>query len=156
MIQAEELTNLIKDLQDASGKEAEVLVTEVVHATTERVGDLARAYAPKDTHELANSIETTSGPSWGQVRATAPHAVFVEFGTWQFNVHNPKSGTYTIRPTNAQALRFQVGGQVVYAKKVEHPGIEPQPFVGRAANEVVDEFAELLGRAGIQLVVRSV
>lgn len=156
MIQAEELTDLIKDLQAASGREAEELVTEVIHATTERVGDLAKAYAPKDTHELANSIETTSGPTWGRVRATAPHAVFVEFGTWQHNIHNPKSGTYTIRPVNAQALRFEVGGEVVFAKKVEHPGIEPQPFVGRAANEVVDEFAELLSRAGIRMIVRSV
>lgn len=155
-VHANQLLDLVEDLRRASGREAEELTTEVIHATTEHTADLARHYAPRVTGELINSIGTQTGPGWGRVRATAEHAAFVEFGTWSHNIHEPKTGTYEIRPVRAKALAFQSGGRTVFAKKVEHPGIPAQRPIGRAADDVVDEFAWLLGSVGVQLIVRSV
>lgn len=43
---------------------------------------------------------------------------------------------HRIRPRNRQALRFNVGGQVVFAKVVNHPGTRARPFLVRALREV--------------------
>jgi len=40
---------------------------------------------------------------------------------------------HTIEPVNATILRFKVGGQIVWAKKVNHPGTAAQPFMAPAA-----------------------
>lgn len=40
--------------------------------------------------------------------------------------------------TNRSALRFTVGGRVVYAKVVHHPGAKPDPFLD-AAERATDE-----------------
>jgi HK97 gp10 family phage protein len=49
------------------------------------------------------------------------YAVYVERGT----------RPHIIRPRSARALRFMVGGETVFAKKVKHPGTKPQPFFQR-------------------------
>lgn len=43
---------------------------------------------------------------------------------------------HVIRPRRRQALRFVVGGRVVYAKVVHHPGTRARPFLTRALIEV--------------------
>jgi hypothetical protein len=49
---------------------------------------------------------------------------------------------YEITPTNADALRFNVhepntgGTKTVFAQKVMHPGVEPQPFMRPAIDQV--------------------
>jgi hypothetical protein len=40
---------------------------------------------------------------------------------------------HVIRPRKAKALRFVVGGKVVFARKVNHPGNKPFKFLYRAA-----------------------
>ncbi|MFC9604538.1 hypothetical protein ACFTTN_13900 [Streptomyces niveus] len=42
---------------------------------------------------------------------------------------------HIIRPRRAKALRFQVGGRVVFAAYVRHPGTRPNDFMGRALRE---------------------
>jgi hypothetical protein len=39
---------------------------------------------------------------------------------------------HLIRPVRAKALRFTVGGQVVYARLVHHPGNKPNDFLRKA------------------------
>jgi hypothetical protein len=39
---------------------------------------------------------------------------------------------HLIRPRRARALRFTVGGDVVFAKLVRHPGTRANDFMGRA------------------------
>lgn len=59
----------------------------------------------------------------GTVRSTHPASIFV------LNSTRP----HQIRPRNPNGvLRFTVGGRVVYAKLVMHPGTRAQPFLQEA------------------------
>ncbi|MFD5788567.1 hypothetical protein ACFWH1_18335 [Streptomyces sp. NPDC127037] len=42
---------------------------------------------------------------------------------------------HIIRPRRRKALRFEVGGRVVFAKLVHHPGTKPNNFLKRALRE---------------------
>lgn len=59
------------------------------------------------------------------IRAGAPHAVFVEYGT----------RPHAIEPRRARVLRFVQAGQVRFAKRVWHPGTKPTHFMDDAATE---------------------
>jgi len=44
---------------------------------------------------------------------------------------------HVIRPRNARALRFEVaGGRIVFARRVNHPGNAPNPFIRNAVHRV--------------------
>lgn len=61
-----------------------------------------------------------------QVAAEVPHARY----------HHDGTPPHVIEPRRAKALRFTVGGAVVFAVKVNHPGTRPNPFLTDAAREV--------------------
>jgi hypothetical protein len=150
-----DLLEFAQTLESAGSSTAEDVTTAVIHSMGEEVAKLAYQYAPKDTYQLANSIEVRKGPREARVVATAPHAAYVEFGTWSHNVISPKSGTYTIRPKKpGGVLRFTgKDGRTVFTKKVEHPGVKAQPFLGPANSEVLDRFVGTLANVGVMLVV---
>ncbi|MEU1550199.1 hypothetical protein [Nocardia sp. NPDC005745] len=79
--------------------------------------------------ELRDSMghNVTTEPSRAQlvVFARARHAAWVHDGT----------RPHEIRPLNAKALRFEVGGRVVFARRVWHPGYAGNPFLRDAVNE---------------------
>jgi hypothetical protein len=58
----------------------------------------------------------------------------VEFGT----------SPHTITPNDAEVLRFEVDGEVVYTQKVEHPGTDPRPFLRPAVNEARRDPGEFI------------
>jgi len=62
------------------------------------------------------------GDFQGVVNVRHPAALYVLGGT----------RPHVIRPVRAKALRFTVGGQVVYAKVVFHPGTKPNDFLREA------------------------
>jgi len=49
---------------------------------------------------------------------------------------NDGARPHIIRPKRRQALRFVVGGEVVYARVVHHPGNKGSHFLDRALREV--------------------
>jgi len=59
----------------------------------------------------------------GDLDDSVPHARFHHDGT------NP----HVIRPVRAKMLRFTVGGAVVFARVVNHPGTKPNPYLVDAA-----------------------
>ena len=58
--------------------------------------------------------------------ANTPYAVY----------HHDGTSPHVIRPRNARVLRFQVGGVVVYAMHVQHPGTKPNRFLLEAIRDV--------------------
>lgn len=57
-----------------------------------------------------------------RIRNTRPYAKALEHG----------SKPHLIRPKKRSALRFSVGGKLVFAKRVMHPGTKPTRFLFRA------------------------
>lgn len=90
---------------------------------------------PVKTGGLRNSIRKDVDESrlQAQIGAAARHAPYVEFGT----------RPHSIEPVRARALRFTVGGEIVFARLVRHPGTKPQLFVRRAAEETIAALKEL-------------
>jgi len=115
----------------------EPLMRSLVRDVTEYAYLLARfEEAPERTGRLKRSIKRKVRGTKGEVRAEAPYAVFVEKGT----------RPHIIRPVRARALRFQVGGEIVFAKLVHHPGTKPNPFMRRAAERTAQKIPDLFGK----------
>lgn len=92
----------------------------------------ARILAPVDTGRLRSSGKIEYSGFFGfrpkaVVRFDVNYAEFVNDGT----------RPHIIRPKNAKALRFRVGGQVVYARVVHHPGTRGTRFLDRALRDVL-------------------
>lgn len=89
--------------------------------------------------------------AWGYLINYTPYGAYVEYGTkahriWPKAAHKligPVRDGQTRRATGKGphehivgrgiALRFRVGGQIVFAKMVRHPGTPPLPFMQPAA-----------------------
>ena len=83
----------------------------------------ARERAPVRTGKLRESISLVKVNDLHYVVGSPlDYAVFVERGT----------RPHIIKPKRARALRFEVGGEVVFARLVRHPGTKPNPFFARA------------------------
>lgn len=81
-----------------------------------------------DLYEELDDLEDAySGPSEDWVVGTpVDYAPIVEYG----------SSPHTITPDDAEVLRFEIDGEVIYTDEVNHPGTDPQPFFRPAVNEV--------------------
>jgi HK97 gp10 family phage protein len=96
----------------------------------------AQDLVPVRTSQLRTSITEIvhDNPLMGTVSVGQPYGKFVEFGT----------APHVIVPRNAKALAFTVGGKLVFAKKVNHPGTKGKPFMQPAFEQnrqnVLDYF----------------
>lgn len=81
-----------------------------------------------DLYEGLDDLEDDySGPVEDWITGTpVEYAPIVEYG----------SSPHTITPDNAEVLRFEIDGEVIYTDEVQHPGTDPQPFFRPAVNEV--------------------
>lgn len=92
------------------------------------VANSAKQRSPVDTGNLRNSItiqplRVVGSAISGGVSADANYAMFVHDGT----------KPHVIRPKKAGGvLRFTVGGSVVFARSVNHPGTKARPFLMNA------------------------
>ena len=108
-------------------------------ATTRMTNDLKNG-APVDTGELrrktgAEVTSTTKSRITAVAVIDVDYAVFVTQGT-RF---------HTIRPKRAGGvLVFKMGGVTVFAKKVNHPGNDPNPFF----DKVIKRWNRYLQLAG--------
>lgn len=102
-----------------------------------RTATQARQDVPVRTGNLGRQIGegpiSMIGPktAHGSVHDNADYALYVHEGT----------RPHVIRPKNAQALRFNVGGREVFAKRVDHPGTKARPFLRNAGLRVAAEEA---------------
>ena len=94
-----------------------------------------RRRAPVRSGALRASIRKHVREFEGYVGPTAPHAIYVEYGT----------RPHTISAVNARVLAFEVRGRMIFTPIVRHPGTKPQPFMRETAAEVkrrIPEFWE--------------
>lgn len=75
----------------------------------------------------------------------------VKVGHWVLRSSNKvarylESGTkaHTIRPKSKSVLRFQSGGGLVFAKKVNHPGTKPIGYVAKEEDLIEKEIVRKL------------
>lgn len=80
-----------------------------------------------DTRDSIAVVKSFSwrGPQW-RVVVNDPVGQFLELGT----------RPHKIRARNAKVLRFEVGGRVVYARVVNHPGTKATHFLAKATRQV--------------------
>lgn len=114
---------LNRTLRDASRRELREAGRQVVNR--------AKVLAPVDTGRLRASIRADP-PRIFSLRGSLTVGSDVEYAA----MVNDGTRPHTIRPRRAQALRFTVGGRVVYARVVQHPGTRARPFLDRALREV--------------------
>lgn len=102
-------------------------------SVTRRIANQARADVPVKTGNLGRSIREDEirfiGPFVAEsgVTAHAPYSAAVHQGT----------RPHVIRPRRAEALRFEIGGRVVFSKLVHHPGVRGRPFLRNAAERIL-------------------
>lgn len=74
--------------------------------------------SPVNTGRLRNSIKVVPSEN-GITIWMVDYGLFVEFGT----------PPHIIEPNSKKSLKFKGKGGQVFAKKVNHPGTRPNPFI---------------------------
>lgn len=136
----------------ARWSEAPAIVREELAAgmrdATNAARDEIKSRTPVRTGALRSSIvsrftQVGSSEFRGEVSVLNPGAVYVRFVEDDTRAH-------VIRPRFTQALRFSVGGRVVFARAVNHPGTTGQHFfrdgAAAAAPRVRRIFSARLGQ----------
>lgn len=104
--------------------------TELREASRQVV-NRAKVLAPVRTGRLRSSIRAEP-PRIFSLRGSVTVGSDLEYAA----MVNDGTRPHIIRPRARQALRFEVGGRIVFAKVVRHPGTRANPFLDRALREV--------------------
>lgn len=134
---------------NAIAKPRDLLRTVQLDAVAE-----AKKLVPRKTGNLGRSIGPGGlGNTFAIVHATAGYAAFVELGT----------KPHVIRPRNRSVLAWSTAGtrlsgrptaaarrsgSMAFARKVNHPGTKPQPYLIPAAKTA-------LGRVGVRQIIET-
>lgn len=115
-------------------REVTATVTRFARRDTQKVADqiiaTAQRLAPVDTGRYRagfakRQVTTLRGVGW-QVYNPVEYAPYIEEGT----------KPHIIRPRKAKALRFKIGGRIVFAQIVHHPGTKAQHILSKATRQV--------------------
>ena len=110
-------------------------MSQIVYDSAQRGAD-----AHTKTGALARSLYNRAIPGGREVGHDlqhAPHALFVHWGT----------RPHEIRPRRRKVLRWAVGNQFAFARKVWHPGYRGDAWMVRAADDAVRQFDAIVRRA---------
>lgn len=135
---------------------SEALLNSVINQLLRKIGKIyvpiLRSLTPVKTGKLRNVTAFTVGTPSGQrleVRQSARTRDGVFYGAFVRGGTKP----HTIEPRRANALRFVIGGQVVFATKVNHPGTKPNPYHIRALKQAQSGIDMAQREAGFKVVV---
>lgn len=115
-------------LEAVVGRQLETFMTAFIRQV---VTTAQSTTAPIRTGQMSRAIEADPVQRTGMrvdsgVTVRVPYAASVHEG----------ARPHVIRPRFARALRFEIGGQVVFARKVNHPGNAANPFLRNAVHRV--------------------
>lgn len=123
VFKADALNELLHSPTGTVGQHMQSLARRTtIEAQSVAAEKLQRSDRPGPHYADSFKSETVGSPEGPRMRVwnTVKHAVWIEAGT----------RPHIIRAKNARALRFEIGGRVVFAKQVQHPGTRPYPFAG--------------------------
>lgn len=95
---------------------------EGVADLNETIDDVARRWSGNVAYAVGSDLD---------------YAAAVEYGT----------DPHPITPDDADALRFEINGTVVYTKHVEHPGTEAQPYLRPALDAAGNDLGTVANDA---------
>lgn len=127
------LLGVFRSLSEGLGGAVELIVRKAA----ERAEALLSERAPRRTGRMIESVGSVVHGRTAIVGLRAHYARFLELGT----------RPHEIRPRRAKALRFPLGGRIVFASRVEHPGIRPRRFVRAVAEELVERMGSIFEEA---------
>jgi hypothetical protein len=104
-------------------------------AFVSRVATTAKQIAPERSGELKRLIRPDAVRRVGPWSLASGVSSLAEYSAPVHEGARP----HVIRPRNARALRFMIGERVVFARRVNHPGNAPNPFLRNAVHRVVSE-----------------
>ncbi|MBQ9024754.1 MAG: HK97 gp10 family phage protein [Methanobrevibacter sp.] len=119
-------------------KRFEDMISETLDYGLNEANNIARREAPILTGNLRRSItKRKPSPLIGELHSNArsngrTYWQDVQYGT----------AAHTITPKNGKFLAFEVNGKKVFARKVNHPGTAPNPFVTRTLHKSIPKFKE--------------
>lgn len=113
---------VIQSVEEIMGIVLRVLALEV---TVE-----AKKIVPVKTGKLRRSIHGRVYGNLARIGSSVDYAHYIEAGT----------SPHVIVPVNAQALHFFIDGKEVFAKRVQHPGFAPIPYLRPALELVMNRW----------------
>jgi hypothetical protein len=106
-------------------------------------------YIPTRTNRLSNSIvQTFPKPltCFTGTDGTVEYAQSVYFG----------ARPHPIFPNKKKALKFSMGGDSIFAGKVNHPGNKPNPFLFKAWVAFSDTFRKYIGESFAKMLDKEI
>lgn len=138
----------IAQLADAlrqSAQNSEVTTHEVLVSSANYIKSDMESRVPVRTGRLKQSIAIKVETDRVIIGPNTDYAWYVEHGT----------GPHVIEAKKGKALAWRGSNGMVYAKRVNHPGTKPNPFVRPAFEDWVDGLGEMAAAANIQELEKS-
>ena len=127
-------------------------VTKAQQETAQKVWEDVVNNAPMDTGNYVSSIQVSPTEKKGNTIRTEIYtdATVSTLGGKTYNLgYLLENGTspHLIEPVNAKMLHFIIGGQDIFAKRVNHPGTVAQPHFKPALEKNESLYKENIARA---------
>jgi HK97 gp10 family phage protein len=118
----------LQELREAFKKAPEITDKELQKATKDAgkfILATEKSEVPVKTGQLRRSITLEYRPISVSIYPAVKYALPVHEG----------SRPHVIVPKTKKMLAFKIGGKMVFAKRVNHPGNKPNPFVDRTVSK---------------------
>ncbi len=135
----------LADALKATARQSGVTTQEVLVQSSNHILAEMESRVPVKSGQLRRSLGIrveTNKVIIGPNIKMAPYAGYVEFGTKAHEI-KPKS--------EGGVLAFKVGGRMVFARKVQHPGTRAQPYVRPAFEAWVDSLGTMAAEANLKV-----